>query len=129
MSNCTFLRVSELLVLSVACLQPLPTEHALTHLLSVGLEIALEDFATAAAFLLADVVHVGVAGHEHASEEEGHVSVAMIVPRVGLVPVGELSGVLVSEGSLVTDLHLTINPVITVNEKRLESHPQVYLRR
>ena len=125
MSNSTFLRVSELLVLSVACLQSLPTEHTLTHFLSVSGEITLKDFATAAAFLLADVAHVGIASSQKADEEQNHVSVAMIVPRVRLVPVGELSGVLVSEGSLVTDLHLTINPVITMNEKRLVSHPQV----
>ena len=127
MSNSTFLYVSELFIFSIACLQSLPAEHTLTHFLRVSEEITLKDFATTAAFLLADVAHVGIAGSQKTDEEKNHVSVAMIVPRIWLVPVRELSRVLVSKRSLVTDLHLTINPNITVNEKWLVIHSQLYL--
>ena len=110
MRNSTLLLVSELLVFGVASGESLSSEHALTDFLADGGQIAVEGSPGAAALLLADVIRVGPAGDHHAAEEQGQVPIAVVVERVGLVPVGELASVLVGERRLVANFHVARDP-------------------
>ena len=94
------LSVGEGLELWVVCSQALPREEGVTVFLCVGLEVALENFPAPATLLLADVSSVRVPKEEHSHEAEGKIALSTVVESVGLVPVRELTRVLLCQRGL-----------------------------
>ena len=109
-SDGTLLGVGEFLILCIPRGQSLSCIEAVTVLLGVRLQVvAREDLATSASLLLANVIQVRVAKEAHSTEKEGQVALTVVVEGVGLVPVGELARVLVSQRRLVAHFHVAVD--------------------
>lgn len=95
MQGRSLLGMSELLELRIMCVQSALCECKLAmNLLGLSRELGLENFPLFAAFLLLDVVHVGVAENAADTEKEEHIAIGEVVKSVGLVPCRELPDVL-----------------------------------
>ena len=101
--GCTLLLVTVRFHLFVSSLDTVKRVHALTVLLGISGEVALKNASAATSFLLADVSIVGVTEQENAAHEQSKVTLALIVERVRLVPVWELSHILVGKRCLFTN--------------------------
>ena len=98
----TLLRFHELLEFSVTGSQTLPREVRVAHLLCWRHKFALENFPAATTLLLANVIRVRVPEEEDSEEEQCQVTLSMVVEAVRLVPVGELTHILVGQRCLFT---------------------------
>ena len=108
--------VSELLVAGITCGDSVTGEVACTSFLSQSWQIAFENFPTVASLLLSNVSRVRVASNEHSCEEQDHIAISTIVESVGLVPVWELSGVLVSQRGNISHLLITLSTANIVKQ-------------
>ena len=69
----------------------------------IGCEVTtIEYLAGLSTLLFFDVIHERVPEKEHSSDSQGKVTLWCIVERVGLVPIGEHSLILMREGSMLT---------------------------
>ncbi len=88
-----------------------------SRFLGKGGQVALEDFATAATLLLADVASVRVSSNQKTEEEQSEITVTAVVESVRLVPVGERSRILVCQWSNIANLLVAIS-----SKKSKEQH-------
>ena len=109
--DCALLLVGELLVKLVASGKSFPRVEAVSGLLRIGWQVAVECLARVASLLLADVTGVGPASHEDAAKEENQVALATVIERVRLVPVGEGARVLLSKRCLIAHFHVTVDSI------------------
>ena len=103
------LLVHELFELGVASSDSLSCEVALANLLADSGKVAIECLAAMTAFLLTNVASVGPSSNEETTKEESKVAVTAVVEGVRLVPVRESPSVLMSKGSLISSLQVTVN--------------------
>ena len=70
---------------------------------------AIEYLACLTSFLFLDVIHVGIAKDEDATEAKGHITLTRIVELVGFVPGGEHAFILMSSRCCLTRLECPLN--------------------
>ena len=111
-SRSSWLWLEELGEVSVASFASVG-EETHTEGLRVGLGIGSvehEDLSRLSSLSLGDIVEVSIATNRESEESSHKPPMALIVHSVGLVPVWELSNVLVGIRSVVSLLHVAVDP-------------------